>query len=352
MADEVLSQQEVASLLTAMDDGLADPNSVDSAPAAAGPIVRGRVAPYDFKRPERVGKEQMRALQTLHEGLSRSFSASFSAMLRSIVDVRLTSVDQLTYGEFVYSLENPTCFCVMQAEPLDGRLILDLNPSILYPVIDRMLGGNAQGESPARRPLTEIELRLVSRVTDLFLEELQRAWMNVVDLNLSVEQVESNPQLVQIVPPNEVVILIGFELTLGEKKGMLNFCIPFNSIEPVSNQLTRNDWGNFGRSAATNSTRGAIGRKIHDSDVQLVVTLAETSITTSDLIGLRVGDIITTEQDARRPLLVSVEGLPKYSASPGAIKGHKAFQVEELMAQADDQNAAAAPTTHEATRLS
>ena len=339
MANKVLSQQEVASLLHAKKG-----TAADSTPSTPPDSMIGRVVPYDFKRPERVGKEQMRALQTLHEGLSRSFSASLSAMLRSIVDVQLTSVDQLTYGEFVYSLENPTCFCVIQATPLDGRLLLDLNPSILYPVIDRMLGGNAQGETPTRRPLTEIELRLVSRVTDLFLEELQRAWLNVIDLDLSVEQVESNPQLVQIVPPNEVVILVGFELTLGEKKGMLNFCIPFNSIERVSNQLTRNDWANLGRSAATDATRVAIGQKVHDSDVQLVVTLAETSITTSDLVGLRVGDIITTEQDARRPLLVSVEGLPKYSASPGAIKGHKAFQVEDVIAHTGNQHAAGQTT--------
>ena len=122
--------------------------------------------PYDFKRPERVGKEQMRALQTLHEGFGRNFGAALSGLLRSIVEVKLTSVDQLTYSEFVFSLENPTCFNLLKAEPLEGNLILDINPSILYPIIDRLLGGGRETGPLARRPLTEIELRLVSRITD------------------------------------------------------------------------------------------------------------------------------------------------------------------------------------------
>ena len=92
---------------------------------------RDKVSPYDFKRPERVGKEQMRALQTLHEGFGRNFGAALSALLRTIVEVKLTSVDQLTYSEFVFSLENPTCFNLLRAEPLEGNLILDINPSIL-----------------------------------------------------------------------------------------------------------------------------------------------------------------------------------------------------------------------------
>src|SRR5437868_871699 len=241
MPDEVLSQAEVESLLSAMESHVA--SQAGGIPAVPPPVkkqpgrARDKVTPYDFKRPERVGKEQMRALQSLHEGFGRNFGAALSALLRSIVEVKLTSVDQLTYGEFVFSLENPTCFNLLRAEPLEGNLILDINPSILYPIIDRLLGGGRDPAPIARRPLTEIELRLVSRITNLFLEQLRHAWENVVELTLSVERVESNPQLVQIVPPNEVVVLVSFELTLGEIRGMMNFCIPFNSIERIGAKL-------------------------------------------------------------------------------------------------------------------
>ncbi len=165
---DVLSQAEVENLLSAMDrsaGAAADAGSAKAGPrapgaVAGGPKSRDKITPYDFKRPERVGKEQMRALQSLHEGFGRNFGAALSGLLRSIVEVKLTSVDQLTYSEFVFSLENPTCFNLLTAEPLEGNLILDINPSILYPIIDRLLGGGKESRPLARRPLTEIELRL------------------------------------------------------------------------------------------------------------------------------------------------------------------------------------------------
>jgi flagellar motor switch protein FliM len=329
MADEVLSQSEVESLLSAMESHTA--RQAAAKPSAA-PIRtarhREKVTPYDFKRPERVGKEQMRALQSLHEGFGRNFGAALSALLRSIVEVKLTSVDQLTYGEFVFSLENPTCFSLLRAEPLEGNLILDINPSILYPIIDRLLGGGKDAGPVSRRPLTEIELRLVSRITGLFLHELKHAWEGVLTLKLSVDRVESNPQLVQIVPPNEVVVLVSFELTLGELRGMINLCIPFNAIERVSSKLAANSWVTYGKTSATQQTRTAIGERLDEAQVDVVVTLAESKITTGDLIGLRVGDIITTEKDIHQPLEIAVQGATKFHASAGAFKGLKAVRVD------------------------
>lgn len=336
MADEVLSQSEVESLLSALEGGAPKPPP----PAKRGtPQVRSRekVTPYNFKRPERVGKEQMRSLQSLHEGFGRNFGAALSALLRMIIEVKLTSVDQLTYSEFVFSLENPTCFNLLRADPLEGNFILDINPSILYPIIDRLLGGGKDGTQLARRPLTEIELRLVSRITNLFLKEMHKAWQNVVDLNLSIERVESNPQLVQIVPPNEVVVLISFEITLGDIRGMINLCIPFNNIERISSKLTANSWVGYSRGGANQATRSLIGNALDGSEVELVVTLAETRIATSDLIALRVGDIITTDKDVHAPLEVAVEGAPKFQATPGAFKGHKAIQIQSIVPNTSTQ---------------
>jgi flagellar motor switch protein FliM len=323
MSGDVLSQTEVESLLNAMAGS--SPVAVEEpAGPTSAPRIREKVTPYDFKRPERVGKEQMRALQTLHEGFGRNFGAALSALLRSIVEVKLTSVDQLTYSEFVFSLENPTCFNLLKAEPLEGNLILDINPSILYPIIDRLLGGGREAGPLARRPLTEIELRLVSRITNLFLQELRHAWENVLDLKLEVVQVESNPQLVQIVPPNEVVVLISFELTIGELRGMINLCVPYNSIERISGKLSANSWVAYGRRQATTESISQISRTVCTSQVELHVRLAQTRLSTGEMLGLRVGDIITTEKDVHQPLVVSVEGLPKFQAKPGCFKGRKA----------------------------
>ncbi len=324
MSGDVLSQAEVESLLSAMDGRESD---VIADAATTRIRHREKISPYDFKRPERVGKEQMRSLQTMHEAFGRNFGAALSALLRTIVELKLTSVDQLTYSEFVFSLENPTCFNLINAAPLEGQLILDINLSLLFPIIDRLLGGGNDAAPPARRPLTEIELRLVSRITDLFCKEMKHAWENVLDLDLSIDRVESNPQLVQIVPPNEVVVLISFEITLGDARGMMNLCIPFNSIERISNRLSANNWVSYGTKKATPENIKRISGQLSDAVVEVVVELAETNISTSDLIGLRVGDIIATEKDVERPLVVSIEGRPKFHAQPGAFKGRKAIQV-------------------------
>jgi flagellar motor switch protein FliM len=352
MGGEVLSQAEVENLLNIMTKGeegeggapepAAKPKpSAESASASPGVAVPAsdssslwtheKVTPYDFKRPERVGKEQMKALQTLHEGFGRNFAAGLSAMLRSIVEVKLTSVDQLTYSEFIFSLDNPTCFNLLRADPLEGNLILDINPSILYPMIDRMLGGGREGTLLARRPLTEIELRLVSRITDLFLNEMKHAWENVLELDLEVVQVESNPQLIQIVPPNEVVVLVCFEVALVEVRGIINLCIPYNAIERISSKLASNTWVSYGRRQATPQSIEKLSKSIRNMHVNMKVKLAETKVKMSDLINLQVGDIICTEKNVHSPLLVSVEGVPKYYAKPGAFKGFSAVQVEDVI---------------------
>jgi len=342
MGKDILDHNEVERLLSVMETGPPKSATAPLAPLGppneAGDLIRSqeRIVPYDFKRPERVGKEQMRALQSLHEGFGRNFGAAISALLRTIVDVKLTSVDQFTYSEFVFSLESPTCFNLLRAKPLEGNLILDISPQILYPIIDRLLGGGKETGSVTRRPMTEIELRLVSRITNLFLDELKKAWENVVTLDLSVERVESKPQLVQIVPPNEVVILVAFELTLGDSRGTMSLCIPFNSIERIGSKLSSNSWVTYRSRESTQQTVAQVSQRLDASLVEIVVTLAETKIPTADLLGLRVGDVITTEKDARDRLDVSVQGVAKFLARPGAYKGHKAFRVEDTIARPPD----------------
>lgn len=331
MSDDVLSHEEVESLLTSTN--VARKPKPASSQAADKPLQRpkGKVTPYDFKRPERVGKEQMRALQSLHEGFGRNFGAALSALLRTIVEVKLTSVDQLTYSEFIFSLENPTCFNLLKADPLEGNLILDFSPAIVFPILDRLLGGGKGTSGVARRPLTEIELRLVSRITNIFLRELEAAWDNVLKLELEIERVESNPQLVQIVPPNEVVVLISFELTIGDVRGMTNLCIPFNSIERFAGKLSANNWVGYSRGGMSAETVAQLGKRLEQAQVELVVTLADSTIKTSDLLELRIGDIITTEKDVRHPMQADVEGVPKFLVSPGALKGRKAIRVEQTV---------------------
>ena len=146
-----------------------------------------------------------------------------------------------------------------------------------------------------------------------------------------LERVESNPQLVQIVPPNEVVVLISFELTLGDVRGMMNLCIPFNAIERIGNKLTTNNWVSYARASPTKESIRQVSDQLGESLVEMVATLANTRISTADLLSLRIGDIVTTEKDVHSPLDISVEGVTKFHAQPGAIKGQKAIQIENRL---------------------
>ncbi len=348
MDEEALSQSQVEGLLKALESGQPSPQAPKPEPppepkvpgsrkpnaaaqATARKALSDRITPYDFKRPERVGKEQMRAMHSLHEGIARNFGATMSGMLRTMLEVKLLSVDQMTYSEFVFSLDNPSCFNVLLAHPLEGNWILDIAPSLSYAVIDRMLGGDTEPGTPIRRPLTEIENRLIGRVVKAFLTQLQAAWENIVQLDLHVTSVESNPQLVQIVPPNEVVILVCFEVTLGRNRGMINLCIPFNSIERFNSQLSNNGWVGYGRTKPTDESRATISSNVDRAPVEVIVTLARSKIRTGDLLDLAVGDLITTEQDVTNPLELAIQGVPKFHARPGAFRGKKAVRIDGLI---------------------
>jgi flagellar motor switch protein FliM len=325
MAD-VLSQSEVESLLAALEPG-------DAAGAAKESDYAARVSIYDFKRPERVSKEQMQAFQTLHEGFSRELSAALSAMLRNICEVKLISVDQLTYSEFVYSLEDPTCFILVDSKGLDGKIILDLNPCIVLPIVNRLLGGSREAtkDGPVQRPLTQIEVRLATRVTDLILEALSNSWKDICDLQLKVVQVESNPQLVQIVPPNEVVVLISFEITFAESRGILNLCIPFNTIESKASKLTSTSWGSHEKRELNEGQKRNLNASLSMANVELNVEIAETELSTADVMNLEVGDIIMTEASAELGATITISGRPMFRGMPGVYRGKKAIRITEML---------------------
>ncbi|HTQ38327.1 MAG TPA: FliM/FliN family flagellar motor switch protein [Pirellulales bacterium] len=335
MSKEVLSPADVERLLyPAEADGNADAKADITAAPAAIPFADGHpreaFAASHSKRPELFGPEQLRALQTLHEGFSHSYGAALSGLLRSTVDVKLARIDQLISSDFIHGLENPTCLNVLKAEPLDGHWMLDINHSILFPMIDRMLGGGREPTPLIRRPLTEIELRLAGRITGLFLDDFRRAWTSLIELRMAVERVESNPRLASMASPNEAVVRFGFEITLGDSRGMMSLCMPLSAIERIGQQLSSNPW--------MASNHGAVPDSIDYSNqgprgelVQLVAQLADSKINAGDLIGLRVGDIITTEHSVNAPIVISVDGAPTYHARLGAFQGRKAIRIDEAL---------------------
>ena len=323
MAD-VLDQSEVDALLAAVDSGDLEDVSQQSRRHAA---VAKDVRTYDFKRPERVSKDQMRALEGIHEGFARNLGASLSGFLRTIVEVRVATTEQLTYSEFIYSLPNPTNFNLLSCEPLEGQMCLEISPLIIYPIIDRLLGGSSAELFIPQRPLTLIELRLVARMTDRALASLTEVWAGLVDVKFSVAEVESNPHLVQIVAPNEVVVVIGFEIKMASRAGTMSLCIPFKVIEPVMNTLAAQGWLAYQRRAASDDSTADIASTISRAEIELQAYLAETTITVRDLLGLQPGDIIQTTKPANAPITLQVENRNKFLATLGQHKDNRAAKI-------------------------
>lgn len=331
---DVLDQSEVDALLAAVDSGQVQAES--SARGAPQRVfgARGKVSAevhtYDFKRPERVSKDQMRALEALHEGFGRNFGAALSGYLRTIVEVSVAHIEQLTYSEFIHSLPNPTCFNLLKSEQCDGQLCLEISPLIIYPIIDRLLGGSNADLFIPQRPLTQIEQRLVQRITDRATHHLSEAWTNLMPVTFEMHDFESNPQLVQIVPPNETVVVVSFELKLGSRAGTMSLCIPYNVIEPFMGVLAAQNWFSYQKKGGQEDSQRRLTYNLGSAQVEGRAFLAQTAIRLSELMGLQVGDIITTDKPATGDVLMQVEGRNKFRGQLGQYRGKLAVRVTRL----------------------
>jgi flagellar motor switch protein FliM len=333
---DVLDQSEIDALLASVggeeDDDIATPSldatatATEPAPAATT-YTRSDVTTYDFKRPERVSKDHIRALGSIHDGFARNFGATLSGFLRTIIEVRVVGVEQLTYSEFIHSLPNPTCFVIVQAPPLEGQMCMEVSPLIVYPIIDRLLGGSKSDMFIPQRPLTAIEWRLMSRLINRALEHLSEVWKNLVDAKFEIVETESNPQLVHIVAPTEVVVFITFEIKMSQCAGTMSICIPFNTIESVLSKLTTQSWFGYHAKGATNIELKRIHRNLSNSKVGITAYLGQTRIRLDELRDLRPGDIIQVDKPTGGEMIIQVEGRNKFAGVPGQLRGRRAIRL-------------------------
>lgn len=325
MAD-ILDQSEVDALLNAVSSGSVETDDSNMSGGPAEPDTRD-ISVYDFKRPERVSKDQMRALQSIHEGFARNFGASLSGFLRTIVETRVATAEQLTYSEFIHSLPSPTCFTLLNAEPLVGQMCLEISPLIVFPIVDRLLGGtNAEIFIP-QRPLTAIENRLVLRIIERALANLAEAWQDLVSVEFNVAGSESNPHLVQIVAPNEVVVVIGFEIKIGARAGTMSVCIPFNVIEPIIGKLGTQSWHAYSHKGGTSDEARSVSQNLRHARVHARAFLGQTQLTVRELLSLAPGDIIRLNKLVNREFVVQFEGRNKFAGKLGQLRGNRALQI-------------------------
>ena len=331
MAD-ILSQEEIDALLEVVEE---ENITSDELEKASDILDNRQITLYDFKRPNRVSKEQLRSIRAIHDKMARSLASDISSLMRNIVEIQLHSVDQMTYGEFLMSLPSPTSFNVFSLKPLDGKGVIELNPSIVFPMIDRLLGGNGAPFETARE-FTDIELNLLDQILKVVTQNMKEVWSPIMDMYPIIEAKESSPNVVQIVAQNEIVIMVIMKIIIGQTSGMMNICYPVITIESLLPRLANRD-------LMLNETTGRKSRNkelralLRGAKIELEAILGYAELNMKQVLDLEVGDIIKLNRPADDTVIVKVYGREKFIADFGIRRYRRSIKIREILKTEHDE---------------
>ncbi len=307
-----LSQQEIDAVFQNVQDRRRDT-----------PAVR-----FDFRRPDRIPKSQVRAIHLLHDTFVRNLVSSLSAYLRSYLTVNLVSVEQLSYAEFLDGLPSPTCIVSLGLAPYDGNGVLELNPSLVFPILEMLLGGTGKASGAIQRDITEIEQKLLDGLFRIILHDLREAWKAVTEVDFSIEAMETEPQLLHVLAPNEAVVAIGIEVRIGETIGMMNMAMPSIVIKMMRQK--------FDQQWSVRKTQASLGEQarllnlLRGSLFSLEAQLIGPTMTISDLLRLEEGHLLVFDYPPERSIELLVNGAPEYTAQLAVVGKKRACQIEEV----------------------
>lgn len=323
---DVLSQNEIDALLAALSSGEMDADELKKEETTK------KIRSYDFKRAVRFSKDHIRSLTRIHDNFARYLTTYFSAQLRTFVQINVVQVEQLPYDEFIRSIPKMTILNIFEAEPLEGRMVMEVHPNIAFAMLDRLLGGF--GTAPSKiTSLTEIETTIMERIFSRCFESLQEAWKTVLDINPRMEALETNPQFMQIVSPNETIALISLSTKIGETTGMINLCIPHVVLEPIMSRLSVHQWFVSEKKTRDEDELEAIKAKVNKARLPIVAELGESRLSISEFLGLSVGDVISLNKTVDSGLSIKVGDKLKFIGSPGMVKDRVAVQIDEIVSE-------------------
>ena len=320
---ELLSQAEIDSLLSGiatsgvgMEDVLKEHEAKEK-----------EAIPFDFRLPNRISKNQIRTLQTVHENFGEAFSSYLVTKLQTQVNIDVTSVDQLFYSEFVLSISNPSSLFVFKILESDGYGVLELNPQLVFGLVERLLGGSGDGGKKTRQ-VTQIEQNVVKGIVQRMFVDLQKAWHTITKLTFDLDRYESEADFVQITSASEIVLVVSIEITINNQQYLMNLCYPTFALEDVLSRLNAKHIANtVGTRKRDPATPIMLQRHVGRSETMVRAELGTASITVHDLIDLSVGDIIKLDQKNDSDCVVYVGGQRKYYASPGVYENGKAVKI-------------------------
>lgn len=322
MATQSLPQNVIDNLLHDVAAGKSSVKDITSK------YARADVSNYDFRRPNRISKNQIRTLQSIHENFAESFGYFLTSKLQTTVTITTTSVDQLFYSEFILSVSNPSCLYVFEISGTDGNGILEISPQLALMIVERLLGGSAD-ILPKIRTITPIEQTVVRAIIEHGLGDLRNSWKSISDIIFKYQRLEQEADFVQVAPSSEIVIVISFDVHIGTQTFLLNLCFPTFALEEVLAKLNKQ----ITTSALPQSSKKlrenilAVNQQISTTYLPVIAELGKTSLTVTEILELKVGDVIKTSKRVTQEIEIIIAGKRKLAGRPGVVEGKKAVRI-------------------------
>jgi flagellar motor switch protein FliM len=303
---ETLSQAEIDNLINAMTKGITNQDE--------NQITTKR---YNFRKPNKFTKDQLRTLFMINENFSRILSNFMSGYLRSTINIKIASVEQSTYEEFLLSIISPTLLTLFQMQPLTGNAVIEFSNNFTSPAIDLLFGGIGR-KSTRVKELTEIELRVLRKLSQKILDNMALAWSDVFKFNPVIDAMETNPQFNQIISPNETVVIITFNAEIANIQSMINLCLPYTTLKEAIQSLTAQNWFAAQQNFDVSQIKH-IENNLEKVSVNLTAYCGETQLTVKEFLQLEEGDVILLNTIVGDDMSLCVEDKPMFKIQPGIV---------------------------------
>jgi flagellar motor switch protein FliM len=318
MPDQILSQEEIDALLSAMDKGDVDLEQAKGEPEAT---------PFNLTSQNIMLRDQFSALEEVYDKFAALLNGSLSAMLQRSIEVEFVSTEMVKYQECISAFSSPTSFIIFTMEPLIGSALLAIEPGLVFSLIDCMFGGKGKPISRVR-DFTRLEQRMIGKLAGEVLGQLQKAWQIVQPVGISVRKTESKPEYVHLVSPHDMMVVIVFSVKGKEFSGNLHFCLSYLMLEPIKEKLS----SKYQREKDIENTwNRQLQQLLQETPVTLIAELGRTQQTIGTILNLQTGDVIPLPTGPEDHIVISVDHVAKYLAYPGVIKGNRAVEISTLL---------------------
>lgn len=323
MAD-VLSQSEIDALLSALSTGDIAPEQIEQEED------KHKIKVYDFRSPQKFSKDHIRTLEMIHDNFARILSNYLTGQIRKNVKVKIETVEQITYEEFIHSVQNPTIMTLFKMPPLNGTILFETNLDFSYQVLDILLGGTGERKKTTKE-ITDIDKNIMYHISDGIISNLKLAWEDIIHVEPEIEGIETNPAINQTLAPNEPVALVTFSVEMGKSTTFINLCIPYISIEKLIDKLVVQYWFKNDETEDEAETRHKMERVLNPVDVELAAELGRTNLTVDEFLRLCSGDIIKLDNNASSPVKVLIENDEYFIAKPGKVGKNMGVSILDII---------------------